>query len=74
MEQPNKIVQLDRLETSDMLMDWSHDLRCCSASLWLLLESMVSEQEEREHALITLVVKTLEEVNDKIADFDTNRL
>ncbi|HGW6102632.1 TPA: hypothetical protein ACNIQM_000729 [Citrobacter werkmanii] len=74
MKKPDKIVQLDRLETSDMLMSWSHDLRCCSASLWLLLESMVSVQEEREHALITLVVKTLEEVNDKIADFDTNRL
>ncbi|QBC01891.1 hypothetical protein [Enterobacter cloacae] len=67
-------VQLDRLETSDMLMNWSHDLRCCSASLWLLLETMVSQEEEREHALITLVVKTLEEVNDRIADFDTNKL
>ncbi|AUV42937.1 hypothetical protein G6546_21080 [Citrobacter portucalensis] len=70
----NKTVQLDRLETSDMLMNWSHDLRCCSASLWLLLETMVSQEEEREHALITLVVKTLEEVNDKIVDFDTNKL
>ncbi|QMN73039.1 hypothetical protein HVW63_15620 [Citrobacter freundii] len=70
----NKTVQLDRLETSDMLMNWSHDLRCCSASLWLLLETMVSQEEEREHALITLVVKTLEEVNDKIVYFDTNKL
>ncbi|MFK3912895.1 hypothetical protein I6L58_18355 [Enterobacter cancerogenus] len=69
-----KTVHLDRLETSDMLMSWSHDLRCCSASLWLLLEMMVSQEEEREHALITLVVKTLEEVNDRIADFDTNKL
>lgn len=69
-----KTVQLDRLETSDMLMNWSHDLRCCSASLWLLLETMVSQEEEREHALITLVIKTLEEVNDRIADFDTNKL
>ncbi|MGZ0332696.1 hypothetical protein ACTM6V_23850 [Citrobacter freundii] len=69
-----KTVQLDRLETSDMLMNWSQDLRCCSASLWLLLETMVSQEEEREHALITLVVKTLEEVNDRIADFDTNKL
>ncbi|WP_263067794.1 hypothetical protein [Enterobacter huaxiensis] len=69
-----KTVQLDRLETSDMLMSWSHDLRCCSASLWLLLEMMVSQEEEREHALITLVVKTREEVNDRIADFDTNKL
>ncbi|CZX64606.1 TPA: hypothetical protein ACOEP1_000936 [Enterobacter kobei] len=69
-----KTVQLDRLETSDMLMNWSHDLRCCSASLWLLLETMVSQEEEREHALITLVVKTLEEVNDRISDFDTNKL
>ncbi|HAU4413353.1 hypothetical protein V4S81_10900 [Citrobacter freundii] len=69
-----KTVQLDRLETSDMLMNWSHDLRCCSASLWLLLETMVSQEEEREHALITLVVKTPEEVNDRIADFDTNKL
>ncbi|ELT3495581.1 hypothetical protein R8002_004406 [Citrobacter freundii] len=69
-----KTVQLDRLETSDMLMSWSHDLRCCSASLWLLLEMIVSQEEEREHALITLVVKTLEEVNDRIADFDTNKL
>ncbi|MBD5750868.1 hypothetical protein [Citrobacter freundii] len=69
-----KTVQLDRLETSDMLMNWSHDLRCCSASLWLLLETMVSQEEEREHALITLVFKTPEEVNDRIADFDTNKL
>ncbi|HFQ8726955.1 TPA: hypothetical protein ACHTI0_003844 [Enterobacter kobei] len=69
-----KTVQLDRLETSDMLMNWSHDLRCCSASLWLLLETMVSQEEEREHALITLVVKILEEVNDRISDFDTNKL
>ncbi|MBD5777795.1 hypothetical protein IF802_25785, partial [Citrobacter freundii] len=69
-----KTVQLDRLETSDMLMNWSHDLRCCSASLWLLLETMVSQEEEREHALITLVVKTQEEFNDRIADFDTNKL
>lgn len=69
-----KTVQLDRLETSDMLMSWSHDLRCCSASLWLLLEMMVSQEEEREHALITLVVKTLEEVNVRIAYFDTNKL
>ena len=69
-----KAVQLDRLETSDMLMNWSHDLRCCSASLWLLLEKMISQDEEREHALITLVVKTLEEVNDGIVYFDTNKL
>ncbi|MBJ3591176.1 hypothetical protein JGC56_08470 [Salmonella enterica subsp. enterica serovar Saintpaul] len=69
-----KTVQLERIETSDMLMNWSHDLRCCSAFLWLLLETMVSQEEEREHALITLVVKTLEEVNDRIADFDTNKL
>ncbi|WP_407214571.1 hypothetical protein [Enterobacter kobei] len=40
-----KTVQLDRLETSDMLMNWSHDLRCCSASLWLLLETMVSQKK-----------------------------
>lgn len=70
----NKTVQLDRLKTSDMLMNWSHDLRCCSASLWLLIEMMSSEEEERKHALITLVVKTLEEVNDKISYFDTNKL
>ena len=56
---------------SDALMSWSHDIVCCSESLWLLLERMTSEEEIREHALITLVVKTLEEVKEKINTLDS---
>lgn len=56
---------------SDALMSWSHDIVCCSESLWLLLERMTSEEEIREHALITLVVKTLEEVKEKINALDS---
>ena len=55
-------VVLNKDETSSMVMSWAHDITCCSSSLWLLLEKMTSEEEIRERALITLVVKTLEEV------------
>ena len=50
----NEMVTLNKEETSRTILDWSHDLRCCSCSLWLLLENMTSIEEEREHALITL--------------------
>lgn len=61
-------------EISDMLMQCSHDIICCYESLYLLLERMTSEDEAREHALITLVVNVLENLNTKITDFDTSKL
>ncbi|ELP5233209.1 hypothetical protein R1Z32_002101 [Citrobacter freundii] len=67
-------VVLNKDETSSMLMSWAHDITCCSSSLWLLLERMTSEKEIREHALITLVVKTLEEVNEQINNFEIKQL
>ena len=48
-------VVLNKDETSSIVMSWAHDITCCSSSLWLLLEKMTSEEEIREHALITLV-------------------
>ena len=63
-------VVLNKDETSSMVMSWAHDITCCSSSLWLLLEKMTSEEEIREHELITLVVKTLEEVNEQINNFE----
>ncbi|HDH0344378.1 TPA: hypothetical protein PIO13_001939 [Klebsiella pneumoniae] len=74
MTSPNEQVSLDRNKTSSMLMDWSHDLRCCSASLWLLLERMTSIEEEREAALISLVTYKLEELNIKINEYDRDNL
>lgn len=67
-------VVLNKDETSSMLMSWAHDITCCSSSLWLLLERMTSEKEIREYALITLVVKTLEEVNEQINNFEIKQL
>ncbi|WP_234103755.1 hypothetical protein [Citrobacter portucalensis] len=67
-------VVLNKDETSSMLMSWAHDITCCSSSLWLLLERMTPEEEIREHALITLVVKTLEEVNEQINNFEIKQL
>lgn len=67
-------VVLNKDETSSMLMSWAHDITCCSSSLWLLLERMTSEEEIIEHALITLVVKTLEEVNEQINNFEIKQL
>lgn len=67
-------VVLNKDETSSMVMNWAHDITCCSSSLWLLLEKMTSEDEIREHALITLVVKTLEEVNEQINNFEIKSL
>lgn len=69
---PEKNDSINREVISDALMSWSHDIVCCSESLWLLLERMTSEEEIREHALITLVVKTLEEVKEKINTLDSN--
>ncbi|WP_446030599.1 hypothetical protein [Lelliottia amnigena] len=68
---PEKNDSINREVISDALMSWSHDIVCCSESLWLLLERMTSEEEIREHALITLVVKTLEEVKEKINTLDS---
>lgn len=70
----NEMVTLNKEETSRTILDWSHDLRCCSSSLWLLLENMTSIEEEREHALITLVVQTLDKLNKSVSDFDTYKL
>lgn len=70
----NEMVTLNKEETSRTILDWSHDLRCCSWSLWLLLENMTSIEEEREHALITLVVQTLDKLNKSVSDFDTYKL
>ncbi|CZU17750.1 Uncharacterised protein [Enterobacter hormaechei] len=70
----NEMVTLNKEETSRTILDWSHDLRCCSCSLWLLLENMTSIEEEREHALITLVVQTLDKLNKSVSDFDTYKL
>lgn len=70
----NEMVTLNKEETSRTILDWSHDLRCCSCSLWLLLENMASIEEEREHALITLVVQTLDKLNKSVSDFDTYKL
>jgi hypothetical protein len=70
----NEMVTLNKEETSRTILDWSHDLRCCSCSLWLLLETMTSIEEEREHALITLVVQTLDKLNKSVSDFDTYKL
>ena len=70
----NEMVTLNKEETSRTILDWSHDLRCCSCSLWLLLEKMTSIEEEREHALITLGVQTLEKLNKSVSDFDTYKL
>lgn len=67
-------VVLNKDETSSMVMSWAHDITCCSSSLWLLLEKMTSEEEIREHALIILVVKTLEEVNEQINNFEIKSL
>lgn len=67
-------VVLNKDETSSMLMSWAHDITCCSSSLWLLLERITSEEEIRENALITLVVKTLEEVNEQINNFEIKQL
>ncbi|WP_447728608.1 hypothetical protein [Enterobacter asburiae] len=67
-------VVLNKDETSSMVMSWAHDITCCSSSLWLLLEKMTSKEEIREHALITLVVKTLEEVNEQINNFEIKSL
>lgn len=67
-------VVLNKDETSSMVMSWAHDITCCSSSLWLLLEKMTSEEEIREQALITLVVKTLEEVNEQINNFEIKSL
>ncbi|MBS8641611.1 hypothetical protein KEP99_21690 [Escherichia coli] len=67
-------VVLNKDETSSMVMSWAHDITCCSSSLCLLLEKMTSEEEIREHALITLVVKTLEEVNEQINNFEIKSL
>lgn len=77
MKIPSEQVSLDRQKTSSMLMDWTHDLRCCSSSLWLLLERMErmeSIEEEREAALITLVTQKLEELNIKISEYDRDNL
>ena len=70
----NEMVTLNKEETSRTILDWSHDLRCCSCSLWPLLENMTSIEEEREHALITLVVHTLDKLNKSVSDFDTYKL
>ncbi|SAG69141.1 Uncharacterised protein [Enterobacter asburiae] len=70
----NEMVTLNKEETSRTILDWSHDLRCCSCSLWLLLKNMTSIEEEREHALITLVVQTLDKLNKSVSDFDTYKL
>lgn len=70
----DKTVTLNKEETSRTILSWSHDVRCCECSLWLLLEQMTSDKEEREHALITLVVQTLNNLNKSIADFDTYKL
>lgn len=70
----NEMVTLNKEETSRTILDWSHDLRCCSCSLWLLLENMTSIEEGREHALITLVVQTLDKLNKSVSDFDTYKL
>ncbi len=70
----NEMVTLNKEGTSRTILDWSHDLRCCSCSLWLLLENMTSIEEEREHALITLVVQTLDKLNKSVSDFDTYKL
>ncbi|NDO82641.1 hypothetical protein CJP72_18240 [Citrobacter sp. NCU1] len=70
----NEMVTLNKEETSRTILDWSHDVRCCSCSLWILLEQMTSAEEEREHALITLVTQTLEKLNKSICDFDTYKL
>lgn len=70
----NEMVTLNKEETSRTILDWSHDLRCCSCSLWLLLENMTSIEEEREHAHITLVVQTLDKLNKSVSDFDTYKL
>lgn len=70
----NEMVTLNKEETSRTILDWPHDLRCCSCSLWLLLEKMTSIEEEREHALITLVVQTLDKLNKSVSDFDTYKL
>ncbi len=70
----NEMVTLNKEETSRTILDWSHDLCCCSCSLWLLLENMTSIEEEREHALITLVVQTLDKLNKSVSDFYTYKL
>ncbi len=70
----DKSITLDKEETGRTILEWSHDVRCCSCSLWILLEQMTSTEEEREHALITLVVQTLEKLNKSICDFDTYKL
>ena len=70
----NETVTLDKEETSSTILSWSHDVRRCECSLWLLLDQMTSIEEEREHALITLVVQTLNNLNKSIADFDTYKL
>ncbi|WP_139339486.1 hypothetical protein [Raoultella terrigena] len=74
MKTPSVQVCLDRQKTSSMLMDWTYDLRCCSSSLWLLLERMQSIEEEREAALIALVTQKLEELNIKISEYDRDNL
>ena len=74
MKIPSEQVSLDRQKTSSMLIDWTHDLRCCSSSLWLLLERMESIEEEREAALITLVTQKPEELNIKISEYDRDNL
>lgn len=70
----NETVSLNKEETSKTILSWSHDVRCCERSLWILLEQMTSIEEEREHALITLVAQTLDKLNKSITDFDTYKL
>lgn len=70
----NETVSLNKKETSKMILSWSHDVRCCERSLWILLEQMTSIEQEREHALITLVAQTLDKLNNSITDFDTYKI
>ena len=69
-----ELITLNKEETSKTVLNWSHDVRCCSCSLWILLEQMTSVEEERQHALISLVVQTLEKLNESICDFDTYKI
>lgn len=67
----NEIVKLDRIKTSNLLMDWSGSVNICACSLRLLLDGMESKENEKEASLILLVVECLDKINKEIASFDT---
>jgi hypothetical protein len=70
----NEIVKLNRIKTSNLLMDWSGNINICACSLRLLLEGMESQEDECQASLIILVTECLERINKEIAAFDTNHI